>query len=463
MKLSTAIIVLWLLVSNTFVPPDARSDDGSPFPRIVAHRGASADRPECTLSAIRRAVEVGAHVVEIDVRTSEDGVLFLLHDSTLDRTTNGTGPANERTMAELKELDAGGWFNEIYRGERIPTLGEALEACRGKIDVLLDLKDTGETYAKAVADDVRTHGDPARTIFGVRSVEQAGRFRRLLPGSRQLGFIPDPKSIEAFAEAGVETIRLWPRWLTADDGTSIVERVRNCGARLQLNGTVGTPQEVLPLLKYRPYALLVDDPAALKATLDECARHMGQFDRLLDHVEVQSGATVVPWVAKPEAVTFLNRDYHMLELPDGLSGQARLMFAGGEGDSVRLRFKKRAVVFAAFEYNSTGAWSFPEGYSPNEFGWRLVKEHGYRGTSNATVDGKPHYADVYCRTFEPDEQLTDMPPWWLCLAIVGPRTAPDIHGFTQTTSADSVTTRPFLYSQWATNPRPLRIPEFESP
>lgn len=461
--MSTAIIVLGLLVPNAFIPADARTADGSPFPRIVAHRGASTDRPECTLGAIRRAIEVGAHVVEMDVRTSKDGVLFLVHDSTLDRTTDGTGPANERTMAELKELDAGGWFNETNRGERIPTLGEALEECRGKIDVLLDLKETGETYAKAVADDVRTHGDPARTIFGVRSVEQAGRFRRLLADSRQLGFIPDPKSIEAFAEAGVETIRLWPRWLTAGDGALIVERVRNCSARLQLNGTVGTPQEVLPLLQYRPHALLVDDPAALKATLDEFARHMGQIDRLLEHVEVQAGATVVPWVAKPEAATFLNRDYHMLELPDGLSGQARLMFAGGEGDRVRLRFKKSAVVFAAFEYNSTGAWSFPEGYSPNEFGWRLVKEHSYRGTSNGTVDGKPHYADVYCRTFEPDEQLMDMPPWWLCLAIVEPRAAADIHGFTQAMSADTVTTRPFLYSQWATNPRPLCIPEFESP
>jgi glycerophosphoryl diester phosphodiesterase len=154
MKLSSAIIVFGLLASNAFVPADARSDDGSPFLRIVAHRGASADRPECTLSAIRRAIEVGAHVVEIDVRTSKDGVLFLLHDSTLDRTTDGTGPANERTMAELKELDAGGWFNEAHRSERIPTLGEALEACRGKIDVLLDLKETGETYAKAVTDDV---------------------------------------------------------------------------------------------------------------------------------------------------------------------------------------------------------------------------------------------------------------------------------------------------------------------
>jgi hypothetical protein len=220
---------------------------------------------------------------------------------------------------------------------------------------------------------------------------------------------------------------------------------------------------VLPLLKYRPDVLLVDDPAVLKATLDEFARYIVKIDRLLEYVEVQPGATVVPWVAKPEAATFLNRDYHMLELPEGLCGQVRLMFAGGEGDRVRLRFTKPAVVFAAFEYNTTGAWSFPEGYSPSEFGWSLVKEHGYRGTSNATVDGKPHHADVYCRMFEPDEQLMDMPPWWLCLAIVGPRAAADIQGFTQAMSADSVTTPPFLYGQWATISRPLCIPEFESP
>ena len=64
-----------------------------------------------------------------------------------------------------------------------------------------------------------------------------------------------------------------------------MERVRNCGARLQLNGTVGTPQEVLPLLKYRPHALLVDDPAALKATLDEFARHRVKIDRLLEQFD----------------------------------------------------------------------------------------------------------------------------------------------------------------------------------
>ena len=432
--------------------------------RIVAHRGASSDRPECTLSALARSIEIGADAAEIDVRTSSDGVLFLLHDSALDRTTDGSGPASGRTMAQLKELDAGAWFNEKYRGERIPTLGDALRLCNGKIDVLLDLKEEGEPYAKAVTRDVQMHGDPARTIVGVRTVEQARLFRRLLPSSRQLGLIANPEEIEAYAAAGVETIRLWPRWLDADKGKSLCERVRKSGARLHLNGKTGTPQEILPLLEYDPDVLLVDDPAMLKATLDELERFGEQLKSLSERVDGQSRTTVVPWIAQPEAATFLNRDYRMLEFPKELHGRPRLMFTGGEGDRVSLGFAKPSVVFAVFEYNSTGSWSFPEQWPPTDFGWQLVKRDAYRGTSNGLVDGKAHFAPVYCRAFKPGEILDEMPPWWLCLAVVDPETAATVPGYTQAMSDSGPSAPPpFLYSRWATRPEPLRVPEFESP
>ena len=137
--------------------------------QIIAHRGASSERPECTLAAIHRAIEVGATAVEMDVRTSKDGVLFLLHDTTLDRTTGGTGPAAVLTIDQLKELDAGSWFDPAYKNERIPTLREALTACRSKIDVVLDLKEQGAAYAHQVADEVRRFGEAPRTIVGVRS------------------------------------------------------------------------------------------------------------------------------------------------------------------------------------------------------------------------------------------------------------------------------------------------------
>ncbi|MDA1051942.1 MAG: glycerophosphodiester phosphodiesterase family protein [Planctomycetota bacterium] len=264
-----ALLFLVLTVhSISTCPGDEVTAEARGVSQIVAHRGASFERPECTLAAVLRAIEVKATAVEVDVRTSKDGVLFVLHDATLDRTTDGRGNAADMTIAQLKQLDAGAWFHHLYQGERVPTLREALEACRGKIDVLLDLKEQGETYAKVVVDEVKQHGDPARTIVGVRSVEQAHAFRRLLPKARQLGLIPNVESIEAFAEAGVETIRLWPRWLDAD-GDKLVERVRQANVQLHLNGTDGSHDETAALLKYKPNSLSSDDPARLIQTLTE--------------------------------------------------------------------------------------------------------------------------------------------------------------------------------------------------
>ena len=239
--------------------------------QIIAHRGASLERPECTVASIRRSIEVRATAVEMDVRTSKDGVLFLLHDTTLDRTTNGKGVAAALTIQELKQLDAGSWFKPAFKNERIPTLDEALRECRGKIDALLDLKEQGDEYDRKVAAAVRKHGMPARTVVGVRSIEQAKRFRKLLPEARQLGLIPNPNSIEGFAAAGVETIRLWPKWL-AGDGVKLIDRVRKAKAMLHLNGTNGTIEEVIPLLKHSPSSLSSDDPNRLVRTLAELTR-----------------------------------------------------------------------------------------------------------------------------------------------------------------------------------------------
>jgi len=106
--------------------------------QVIAHRGASAERPECTLASVTRAIEVGATATEVDVRTSKDGRLFILHDATLDRTTNGKGPANALTLAELQQLDAGSHYDSRFSGERIPSLIEVAKLCRGKIDLLLE-------------------------------------------------------------------------------------------------------------------------------------------------------------------------------------------------------------------------------------------------------------------------------------------------------------------------------------
>lgn len=231
---------------------------------IVGHRGSSADRPENTLASYRRAIEAGATLVECDLRTTKDGVLVSSHDADLFRTTKTKGLVGQMTLAEIRKLDAGAWFDAKYAGERVPTFREILELCKGLVDVLLDLKETGEEYDERVATEVRKHGDPKRTVIGVRSPEQARRFRKLLPESHQIGLISTPESLEAFAEAKVETVRLWPKWL-ADE--RLVARVRQAGLKLHLNGTLGEPGETRELLRHAPESLSSDAPGRLVATL----------------------------------------------------------------------------------------------------------------------------------------------------------------------------------------------------
>ncbi len=453
------IFTVCLNVIHTQIVFANLADAASDVQQIVAHRGASSDRPECTLSALRRAIEVKVTTVEIDVRTSKDGILFLMHDAKVDRTTNGTGLASQMTMAELKQLDAGSRFNKKYQGESIPTLREALKLCRGKIDVLLDLKEQGVAYSKAVSKEVQEFGDPQRTIIGVRSVEQSQQFRKLLPKTKQMGFIPSPQQIDAFAKAGVETIRLWPKWLTDE---SHVTKIRHLGLKLPLNGSTGKPQEIIPLLKLKPDSLLVDDPAMLIATLNDLKKSRKSISIINDLVTSAEGTTLVPSTSHPESATFLNRKYKMLTLPKELGGQPRYYFDGGSGHRAVIKFKKSAVVFAVFNYNSSGTWSFPKGRTPQDNGWRLFRKNAYRGTSNGLLKEKPHFASIYYCEFTKGQKLSGLPPWWICLAIMNPDSAKQISDFKAGTSGPVKVTPSFSYAEWATQNRPLVVPQFKN-
>ena len=103
-----------------------------PYPRVFAHRGGGTLAPENTLAAIRLGQSLGYTAHEIDVKLSRDGELVLLHDPTLERTTNGKGRAADRSWEELKKLDAGGWHSEGFKGERIPSFEEASRLLRSR-------------------------------------------------------------------------------------------------------------------------------------------------------------------------------------------------------------------------------------------------------------------------------------------------------------------------------------------
>ncbi len=93
-----------------------------PYPRLFAHRGGGALAPENTIAAMRAGAQCGYHAVEFDVKLSADNHTILLHDDTVDRTSNGTGLAKNMTLAQLQALDAGSWHSHSFKGERIPTL-----------------------------------------------------------------------------------------------------------------------------------------------------------------------------------------------------------------------------------------------------------------------------------------------------------------------------------------------------
>jgi glycerophosphoryl diester phosphodiesterase len=139
------------------------------LPAVIGHRGAAASAPENTLAGLRRAKALGCAWVEFDVRLTGDGGLVLCHDSRLDRTTSGSGLVSGRSLAAIRECDAGSWFDPSFAGERVPTLEEALVlAAELGLGANVELKsDRGGEYATAaaVATAVRRLGDRAPALL----------------------------------------------------------------------------------------------------------------------------------------------------------------------------------------------------------------------------------------------------------------------------------------------------------
>ncbi|KQS32637.1 glycerophosphodiester phosphodiesterase family protein [Dyadobacter sp. Leaf189] len=117
---------------------------------VIAHRGNHMEVPENTVASCREAIECGADYVEVDLRTTKDGKLVLLHDAKVDRTTNGSGRIADMTLAEVRKLQV---FNRNKKTHRIPEFKEVLAVCKGKINIYLDFKDasTEETWKQIKA------------------------------------------------------------------------------------------------------------------------------------------------------------------------------------------------------------------------------------------------------------------------------------------------------------------------
>jgi glycerophosphoryl diester phosphodiesterase len=163
------------------------------LPILIAHRGGSLEAPENTIASFRHAIELGMRYVELDVQMTRDGELVVIHDETVDRTTDGHGPVGNYTLEELRKLDAGSQFDRKFAGEKIPTLREVLELCTAAgVGVVVEIKSPG-LYVGMVEKTVALIGEMwtrgAENIWCISFDHAAIRQVRALDPSIPLGYL----------------------------------------------------------------------------------------------------------------------------------------------------------------------------------------------------------------------------------------------------------------------------------
>jgi glycerophosphoryl diester phosphodiesterase len=221
---------------------------------VYGHRGAAAEYPENTLPGFRRALDLGIEGIELDVHLSKDGVPVVIHDETVDRTTNGKGAVADLTVAELRALDAG-------EGEHVPTLAEVLDLVGDELVVDIEIK--ANAAGEAVLDEVR--GRDTRWLISsfdwdvlryVRSVDKDAEIWVLALGATD-------DALETVEELGATALALWQRAIDEDIAKMLIEKSVPCWP-----WTVNDPDQARQLLEWGAFGICTDEPTKLKEALE---------------------------------------------------------------------------------------------------------------------------------------------------------------------------------------------------
>ncbi len=221
----------------------------------VAHRGASAERPENTMPAFELAIAQGADVIECDVRRTADGALLLMHDATVDRTTSGTGALREMTAAQARELDAG-------QGERIPELADVLRLARGRVRVNVDLKEA-DIVDDAVA-TVRAAGAEDGVTYISFLPEVWERLDEIAPEAPLIHLVDSAAALASLAmgESGGQKVAAGVGAPSAIVNEGVVERMHRHGYGV-FAWTVDDEDEMRRLIACDVNGIVTNRPAAL--------------------------------------------------------------------------------------------------------------------------------------------------------------------------------------------------------
>ena len=240
-------------------------------PLIIAHRGASALAPENTLAAFRSALELGADGIELDVMLSKDKELVVIHDTTVDRTTNGSGKVPEMLYSQLQELVANSEFGGQFTGEHLPTLAEVFDLIGTKMLINVELKNYHAPFddlANHVVRLIEKHGLNKTTLLSSFNPLNARKARILNP-SIPFGLLTEPGLLGALFRGpvgrtfGYQALHPYYKDVTAGMVESLHRRRQQCNV-----WTVDDPKALLAMKRFWVDAVICNDPAAARAILD---------------------------------------------------------------------------------------------------------------------------------------------------------------------------------------------------
>ena len=237
----------------------------------IAHRGFSAEYPENTLLAFEKALELGVDHLELDLQVTFDGHLVVLHDRSVDRTTNGSGEASDLTLAEIKELDAGIWRGTEFDGLRIPTFREVLEGLSRPAMLVTELKFNDNNDIRKVVDLIEECEATERIVISSFDLEKLPEVKRLAPSIPTTALLKTDDStvderVTRTLDLGCDTIG--PR--CSDTTLELVEAAHSAGLRVRAWG-LGKDDgpELRRMIELGVDGMTTDRPDVLQAILSE--------------------------------------------------------------------------------------------------------------------------------------------------------------------------------------------------
>ena len=234
------------------------------------HRGASFHAPENTLSAFRLAREMGVDGIELDVQLSRDGIPIVMHDATVDRTTEGTGAVADLSLGELRELDAGSWFSSDFAGEGVPTLAEVFEAVGQDMTLNLELKVMSAERTgleEKVTDCIASYGTEDQVLISSFNPLALERVRQTHPHLR-LALLYGPSTPQAKREHWVQRLHplsaVHPEYHLVDETHLQWARSHDCRIN---TWTVDQPKELQRLIALEVDGIITNRPDLLATML----------------------------------------------------------------------------------------------------------------------------------------------------------------------------------------------------